>query len=131
VVEAHFLALEFGNPLMPNTFGDCLVQEVLDTFVSLKFCLLCFVFGNLSLTNNCIRINIGRVSSRVDWSHKKFAVVRELDVISFSDDHSNVSMLASSICGRNAGRGVNTFFDELIQILVRWLAVNDGELKVF
>jgi hypothetical protein len=57
--------------------------------------------------------------------------VRELNVISFSDDHSDVSMLASSICGRNAGRSVDTFFGELIQILVGWLAVDDGELEVF
>jgi hypothetical protein len=40
-------------------------------------------------------------------------------------------MLASSICGRNAGRGVDTFFGELIQILIGWLAVDDGELEVF
>jgi hypothetical protein len=40
--------------------------------------------------------------------------VRERDVFGFGNDHSNVSMLASPICGRNAGRCIDAFFCEQI-----------------
>ena len=131
MIKSHDFALEFDNPLRINGFDDRFEQEILDTLVSFKLCLLCFVLGNLSLMNCWILINVGRVGSRIGWLHKSCGIMQEKDVFSFVDDHSNVSMLASSICGRNAGCCIDAFFCKPIQILVGWLAVDFGEFEVF
>ena len=114
MIETHPVTFEFGDPLWVNGFGDCLDKELLDTLVSFKLCLLCFVLGNLSLMNCWILINVGRVGSRIGWLHKSFGIVRERDVFGFGNDHANVSMLASPICSRNAGRCIDAFFGEQI-----------------
>ena len=131
MIKPHPITLEFGNPLWIDGFDDRFEQEILDTLVSFKFCLLSFVLSNLSLTNYWILIDIGRVWSRIGRLHKTLGIAREKDVFGVGNDHSNVSMLASAICGRNAGRCIDAFFRQPIQILVGWLAVDFGEFEIF
>ena len=87
------------------------------------------MFRELAETVHLVRADRGREWPRVLGYDERVGAGRERRVFRVVEDHTNVSVVTSTVCGRYGSKHCSKFPGELVHVFVGWLSIDLGYVE--
>ena len=87
------------------------------------------MFRELAETVHLVRADRGREWPRVLGYNERVGAGREGGVFGVVEDHTNVSVVTSTVCGRYSSKHCSEFPGKLVHVFVGRLAVDLGDVE--